>query len=106
MKTTGLQTGTKTKLNRILWLSQQDEKIKFNNLLNLFNIESLRECFNAIDGRKAVGIDGVTKEDYAKDLETNLKTLVEGIHEMGYRPAPVRETLIPKEGKPGATRPL
>ncbi len=106
MKTTGLQTTTKTKLNRILWLSQQDKEIKFNNLLNLFNVESLRECFNALDGRKAVGIDGVTKEDYAKDLEINLKTLVESIHEMGYRPAPVRETLIPKEGKPGATRPL
>ena len=25
---------------------------------------------------------------------------------MGYRPSPVREVLIPKEGKPGATRPL
>ena len=25
---------------------------------------------------------------------------------MAYRPGPVREVLIPKEGKPGATRPL
>lgn len=106
METTVLSTITKTKLNRILWLSQQDRKIKFNNLMNIFNVESLRECFNALNGKKAVGIDGVKKEDYARDLEINLQNLVKSIHEMGYRPNPVREVLIPKEGKPGATRPL
>jgi len=106
MKTTGLQTMTKTKLNKILWLSQQDKDIQFNNLMNVFNVESLRECFNMLDGKKAVGIDGVKKEDYVEDLDGNLQTLVKRIHEMGYRPNPVREVLIPKEGKPGATRPL
>ena len=106
MKTTGLQTMTKTKLNKILWLSQQDKDIQFNNLMNDFNVESLRECFNMLDGKKAVGIDGVKKEDYVEDLDGNLQTLVKRIHEMGYRPNPVREVLIPKEGKPGATRPL
>lgn len=106
MKTTALQSVTKTKLNRILWLSQQNKEILFNNLMNIFNVESLRECFNALDGKKAVGIDGVKKEDYAKDLDSNLQMLVKRIHEMGYRPNPVREVLIPKEGKPGGTRPL
>jgi len=106
METTVLQTITRTKLNRILWLSQQDKEIQFNNLMNVFSVELLRECFNALDGKKAVGIDGVKKEDYAKDLDGNLQRLVKRIHEMGYRPNPVREVHIPKEGKPGATRPL
>jgi len=30
------------------------------------------------------GIDGVTKEAYAKDLDTNLTKLVERIHRMSY----------------------
>lgn len=106
METAGLQTITNTKLNRILWLSQQDAKIKFNNLMNVFNVESLEECFDKLDGKKAVGTDRVKKEDYAKELSENLKDLVERIHRMGYRPSPVREVFIPKEGNPGATRPL
>ena len=74
--------------------------------MSIFNLESLRECFNRLDGKKAIRIDGVTKENYAKDLDENLQKLVKKIHEMGYRPNPVKEVLIPKEGKPGATRPL
>jgi group II intron reverse transcriptase/maturase len=53
-----------------------------------------------------VGVDGIRKEDYAKKVEENLKSLASRIGSMGYRPQPVREKLIPKDGKPGATRPL
>ncbi len=62
METTGLQLITRTKLNRIVWLSQKNKEIQFNNLMNVFNIESLRECFNRMDGKKAIRIDGVKKE--------------------------------------------
>jgi hypothetical protein len=36
----------------------------------------------------------------------SLKDLVARMKRMAYNPAPVRQVLIPKEGKPGATRPL
>jgi len=104
----GLQShsGTTTKLNRIAWLSKQDSEKKFECLMHLFNKESLLECFHSLDGSKAKGIDGIGKSDYAVNLEQNIEELLAKMKRMAYRPGPVREVLIPKEGKPGATRPL
>ncbi len=64
------------------------------------------QCFNELDGRKAVGVDGVNKASYGANLDENLDELLARMKRMAYRPGPVRQTLIPKEGKPGATRPL
>ena len=74
--------------------------------MHLFNKESLLECFHSLDKNKAVGIDGVDKYSYAENLEINIEDLLARMKKMAYRPGPVREVLIPKEGKPGATRPL
>jgi len=96
-----------TKLCLITQRSARDPKCKFDALLHhVCNERSLAECFHSLDGRKAVGVDGIRKEDYAKNLEGNLQMLANRIKSMSYRPQPVREKLIPKEGKPGATRPL
>jgi len=100
------QIPTETKLKRIAWLSSRDPQKVFNNLMHLFNVESLRTCFNELDGRKAVGIDGIDKSGYMENLNKNLEDLMGRMKRMAYRPAPVRDVLIPKEGKPGATRPL
>jgi group II intron reverse transcriptase/maturase len=100
------QSATNTKLNRIAWLSKQDSKKEFGCLMHLFNNESLLECFHELDKNKAVGIDGVTKMDYGANLYNNIDELITKMKNMAYRPGPVREVLIPKEGKPGATRPL
>jgi RNA-directed DNA polymerase len=106
MGTTETQSITKTKMNRIALLSKGDSRRSFESLMHHFNEESLKECFHELDGRKAVGIDGIDKETYGKDLDQNLTTLITNMKNMAYRPGPVREVLIPKEGKPGATRPL
>jgi group II intron reverse transcriptase/maturase len=71
-----------------------------------FNEESLRTCYQELDGKKAIGSDGVDKEEYGKNLDENLKLLVERLKNMAYIPGAVRQVLIPKDGKPGATRPL
>ena len=71
-----------------------------------FNEESLGACYSQLDGRKAVGADGVSKADYGIDLANNLKELVGRMKRLAYRPGPVRRVLIPKTGKVGATRPL
>ncbi len=70
------------------------------------NETSLRECFYQLSGDRAVGADGITKADYATNLDENLEALIGGMKRMAYRPGPVRRVLIPKEGKPNATRPL
>jgi RNA-directed DNA polymerase len=68
MGTTETLNVTQTKLNRIAWLSKQDPNKEFECLMHLFNKESLLECFYGIDGNKAVGIDGMTKEVNVKAL--------------------------------------
>jgi retron-type reverse transcriptase len=71
-----------------------------------FNETSLKECFQQLDGTKALGADGVSKAAYAQHLEDNLTDLMARMKRMAYRPGPVRQVLIPKEGMPQATRPL
>jgi group II intron reverse transcriptase/maturase len=99
-------TTTATKLNRIAKLSSEDIHQEFKWLMPHFNKESLIGCFHELNGKKAVGIDGVTKEQYGGNLEENIEALLGKMKTMSYRPQAVKEVLIPKEGKPGATRPL
>ena len=103
---TEAQQTADTVLQRIAWLSARDASKRFDNVMHLFNQESLAACFHALDGRKAVGADGVTKAEYGANLERNLAELVVRMKRMGYRPGPVREVRIPKADEPGATRPL
>lgn len=106
MGTTETRETTATKLARIAKLSASDRLKRFDSLMHLFNEESLAACFRALDGKKAVGADGVRKAEYGDHLETNLKELIVRMKRMGYRPGPVRQVLIPKGNKAGATRPL
>ena len=106
MDPTEVKYDTNTKLERIAWLSKRDSKKKFASLMHLFNEESLTRCFHELDGRKALGNDKVSKEMYGQSLKSNVRKLLERMKNMAYRPQPVREVLIPKEGKPGAVRPL
>ena len=70
------------------------------------NVSSLKECFNQMPGSKAIGIDGVTKEEYEANLDENLEELVSGMKQMSYQPGPVLQFLIPKGGKSNAMHPL
>jgi RNA-directed DNA polymerase len=106
VSTTETRVTTDTVLRRIAWLSAKDASKRFDHLMHLFNQESLAACFHELDGRKAVGADGVTKAHYGIHLERNLEELVQRMTRMAYRPGPVRQVLIPKAGKPGATRTL
>ena len=66
-----------TKLNFITELAKQDKKLKIYNLIYLLSEKNLAKCFYELKRGKAVGVDGVTLEEYGKDLEKNLKELVE-----------------------------
>lgn len=97
---------TITKLQGIARLSKREPERTFINLMCMFDKESLKECFKMLDRKKAVGVDGITKSKYALNLDENLEDLIARMKSMSYRPGPVKQVLIPKEGKPGATRPL
>jgi hypothetical protein len=106
MSTAETQEIANTTLERIAWLSSQNADQEFTSLMHHVNVEALRCCFQRLDGKKAVGTDGITKAKFGENLDANLQKLVASMKSMGYRPGPVRQVLIPKEGKPGATRPL
>ncbi len=95
---------TKTKLRRIASLSSKDSEKEFCSLMHHFNSESLKRCFNELDAKKAVGIDKVRKEHYAKNLEGNIEELLIRMRRMAYKPGPIRQTMIPKAS--GGIRPL
>lgn len=97
---------TETKLKRIAALSAANPNRMFTNVMHLFNEESLLACFHELDGKKATGSDGIDKAKYGENLDENIKNLVERMKRMAYIPGPVRQVLIPKEDKPGNTRPL
>ncbi len=62
MSPTEARSMTTTKLGRIAWLSARDRHKRFDNVMHLFTEENLAECYRSLDGRKAVGADGVTKK--------------------------------------------
>jgi RNA-directed DNA polymerase len=106
MRTPESQENTDTALAEIAYLSSQNPAQEYHSLMHHINVGSLRRCFEKLDGKKAVGVDGISKADYKKNLQANLEALIERMKRMSYRPQAVRQVLIPKEGKPGATRPL
>src|SRR3990167_240174 len=65
------QITTATKLARIAWLSAKDPNKEWHQLMHHFNEESLTVCFHELDGRKAVGVDEVTKSQYGERLSEN-----------------------------------
>jgi group II intron reverse transcriptase/maturase len=90
-----------TKLLRIAEKARTEPRFKFTSLYHLMNEELLRECFKRLRKDAAVGIDDVTKAEYAADLDANLSKLIERLHRMAYKPQPVRRVHIPK---PGSTK--
>ena len=89
---------------RISLRAQRDKTAVFTNLMKHINVDTLREAFNALDGRKAMGADRVSKNAYSKKLEENLEALTQRLQKGNYRPQPKREVLIPKAD--GKKRPL
>ena len=85
-----------TKIARINQIAKERPKEVFTSVYHLINYELLEECYNELDGNKAVGLDLVDKELYGTNLESNLNNLVSKLKTMSYRPSPARKVNIPK----------
>ena len=71
---------------------------KVQNLASYINEQSLLESHKKLSSKKAVGIDGVSKTDYAVNLKANISHLVERMKKGSYRPEPSLRKYIPKDG--------
>ena len=100
-----------TKLGILTEKAKANPKLRFTSLAHLLNEDFLTGCFEEIKRKKgtggrdkAPGVDGLGAEEYGKNLEANLKELVERMKTKSYRPQPVRRVYIPKPD--GSKRPL
>jgi hypothetical protein len=85
-----------TRVERIAKRARQEPQTRYTSLMHPFTVDNLRACFEALDGTKAPGVDGVTKAMYGQNLEANLQALHQKLHRMSYRPRPVRRVEFPR----------
>src|SRR3979490_3161803 len=91
-------------LARVRKAAQQRRKEKFTALFHHLSVDLLREAFFVLKHDAAPGMDGLTWQAYADDLEQNLTDLHARVHRGAYRATPSRRTYIPKAD--GRQRPL
>lgn len=94
-----------TKLHRIAEKARKEKSFRFTSLYHLMNDELMRGCFRRLRKEAAAGIDEMTKDMYAENLDANLTDLLGRLHRMVYIPQPVRRKYIPKPGS-SKQRPL
>src|SRR5437660_323406 len=90
--------------DRIRGAVTRNKKEKLTALLHHITVDILRRVFFKLKKRAAPGVDGVTWEDYAADLDRNLTDLHARVHRGAYRALPSRRRYIPKAD--GKQRPL
>ena len=94
-----------TRQQRIAQLAKQMPEKGLTSLNQHLDLAWLREAYRRTRKDGAVGVDGQTAADYEKDLEGNLRSLLERAKSGTYWAPPVRRVHIPK-GTGGETRPI
>jgi len=93
-------------------MEMQAEGIRFQsaryervqNLMHNVNEQTLMAEHRKQSRRKAVGVDGMTKDEYDKNADANIQDLMQRMRKFQYKPLPVKRVYIPKGN--GKTRPL
>ena len=67
---------TETKLLRITKVSQDKPCYRFTALTSLLNKEYLANCYKELKKGRAAGADGVSVEEYGKNLSENIDGLI------------------------------
>ena len=91
-------------LDRVRKTARERKKERFTALLHHITVAALEAAFRELRKDAAPGIDGVTWEDYEKDLGRKLADLHSRVHRGAYRAQPSRRVFIPKPD--GRQRPL
>lgn len=93
-----------TKQKQIAELARTLRGKTLTSLNRHLDLPLLRAAYERTRKDGAVGVDGVTAEDYEAELETNLASLLDRAKSGRYRAPAVRRVYIPKAG--GKQRPL
>lgn len=95
-----------TKLQRIATLASQKPGAALLTLAHHIDLDWLYEAHRRTRKDGAVGVDGQTAAAYAKELEANLRDLLERAKSGTYRAPPVKRVHIPKGDGGKQTRPI
>ena len=85
-----------TRLQRIAELAREAPERAFLSLAHHIDVELLGEAFRRTRKGGATGVDGQTSEEYEKDLDANLSSLLDRFKSGSYHAPPVRRVYIPK----------
>jgi RNA-directed DNA polymerase len=96
--------GVSTKLLKIAERAKREPEAQLLGLARLIDERLLKEAYGRIRKDAAVGVDGVSKEQWGKALVSKIKALHTRMKQGHYRHQPVRRVHIPKES--GKTRPI
>lgn len=97
--------GMSPQLLKVVERAKREPEGKFHSLAHLITEDALTRAFQRIRRDAAMGVDGITKEQYeAQGLEENIKDLHQRMKAGKYRHQPIRRVNIPKEN--GKTRPI
>lgn len=95
-----------TKRQRIAELGRRFPQRSFTSLHHYLDEEWLAEAYRCLKTKSAPGVDGVTVEDYGKELRSNLEQLRERVLQGSYRSPSVRRVWIPKGPDRTERRPI
>jgi retron-type reverse transcriptase len=73
-------------------------KYRFQELYSLLNTNLLTESWKKLNKKAAPGVDGTTADDYAQNLECNIRTIVDDLKNKRYHAKLVKRVYIPKDG--------
>src|SRR5258708_33570376 len=88
-----------TGLRKVAVRAKREPAARFHSLAHLIDEELLARAFARLRSDAAVGVDGITKEQYRQDLQNKLGGLHERLKTMRYRPQPSRQADLTKEKK-------
>ena len=89
------------------WLNPTGERKVHSLVDKVYKLKNLELAWEKVKrNRGAGGVDGQSIDDFAGNLEGNLKRLHDELRMRTYQPQPVKRQLIPKRGQPGKFRPL
>ena len=91
-------------LRKVVERAQREPEGRFHSLAHLIDRPALERAYHRQRSDAAVGVDGITKEQYGQNLEANLQDLHARLKDTRYRHQPIRRVHIPKEQ--GKTRPI
>jgi RNA-directed DNA polymerase len=105
MAETSSSTTVSTKLEQIAKLAREMPQAALTTLAHHIDIDWLREAYRRTRKDGATGIDRQTADEYARNLDDNLRALLERGKSGSYVAPPVRRVHIPK-GDGSQTRPI